>query len=320
VARFHNLRQLDMMCCYHASDKALEEFCGAQRVLARMESLNMEALPELRDEAVKKLAKNTPRLEELSVCKCQRLTTAALDAVAKDCPALTALNINYNTHCVPQAAPGVDITVWPPKGLSKLLRINLRGCLNLTPDLFENLLKTCDKLELLVTPTHITDHDLTCIGLHCKQLQSLDMSYSYYPTDNGVESVATSCEHLRHFNLEGCQLMTDCAIQALTENLPGLEWLDFSYCLNITDAAISAIAKKCRAIRTLKMVGLYKVTENSVFHFVKPNTAPQLQHFDLTDCQKISTDSKDAFTLSRPKVNIGNNGPLFRPLIREIEA
>ena len=106
------------------------------------------------------------------------------------------------------------------------------------------------------------------------------------------------------------------------------------------------------------MVGLYKITETSMFHFVSTliatvasgrqpatlsrfkyfiafsgfrcaeeccgmrgqvHTAPKLQHFDLTDCTKISQDSKDAFTLSRPNVNIGNNAPLFPNLIRSIE-
>ena len=39
------------------------------------------------------------------------------------------------------------------------------------------------------------------------------------------------------------------------------------------------------------------------------------QYFDLTDCTKITQDSKDAFSLSRPNVNIGNNAPLFPNLI-----
>ena len=164
----------------------------------------MEAVPNLHDSAVKKLAKNTPALKELSICKCQRLTTIALGSVAMGCPQLQGLNINYDIHCVPLAVPGVE---WPPTELSKLLKINLRGCLNLTPDLFENLLKTCADLELLVTPTHITDVDLNCIGHCCPNLKSLDMSYSYYPTDNGVESVATRCPQIKHFNLEGCVVL-----------------------------------------------------------------------------------------------------------------
>ena len=150
----------------------------------------MEAMPELRDRAVKTLAKCTPNLKELSISKCQRISVASLKAVSEGCPQLTRLNLNYDNLAVPTAAPGV---IWPPSGLTKLRAIDLRGCPNLTPDLFENLLQTCQNLEMLVTPCHITDVDLNCIANHCPNLVSLDMSYSYYPTDNGVESVANGC-------------------------------------------------------------------------------------------------------------------------------
>jgi F-box/leucine-rich repeat protein 2/20 len=190
VTRFHNLRRIDLMGCYLATPEAIQHFCSAKAVFKRMESINMEAMPELRDRAVKTLAKCTPNLKELSISKCQRISVASLKAVSEGCPQLTRLNLNYDNLAVPTAAPGV---IWPPSGLTKLRAIDLRGCPNLTPDLFENLLQTCQNLEMLVTPCHITDVDLNCIANHCPNLVSLDMSYSYYPTDNGVESVANGC-------------------------------------------------------------------------------------------------------------------------------
>ena len=190
VTRFHNLRRIDLMGCYLAPKESIKQFCSAKPVFTRMESINMEAMPNLHDPALKVLAKHTPNLKELSVAKCQRVSVKALKDVADGCPALVGLNLNYDNSVVPTAAPGV---IWPPSGLTKLHSIDLRGCPHLTPDLFENLLQTCQSLELLVTPCHITDVDLNCIANHCPNLVSLDMSYSYYPTDNGIESVANGC-------------------------------------------------------------------------------------------------------------------------------
>ena len=102
----------------------IEKFCAAKVVFKRMESINMEALPELKDKAVSKLARITPKLKELSIAKCQRITDRGLEAVATGCPDLVTLNVNYDSKVVPIGAPGV---VWPPSGLSKLRAINLRG-------------------------------------------------------------------------------------------------------------------------------------------------------------------------------------------------
>lgn len=333
ITRFHNLRRIDMMGCYMVTAPVIEKFCAAKVVFKRMESINMEALPELKDKAVSKLARITPKLKELSIAKCQRITDRGLEAVATGCPDLVTLNVNYDSKVVPIGAPGV---VWPPSGLSKLRAINLRGCANLTPDLFENLLQTCEHLKLLVTPCHINDVDLNLIAGHCPNLVSLDMSYSYYPTDNGVESVANGCpsatsprtyfaappsagapdpsralwSELTHLNIEGCQLLTDGALLALTEAKLPLTWLNYSYCLNITDAGVTHVATKCaklqvrthasgppkresiasphRAssldVQTLRMVGLYKITEQSVFQFI--HTAHELKYLDITQCDK----------------------------------
>ena len=117
ITRFHNLRRIDMMGCYMVTAPVIEKFCAAKVVFKRMESINMEALPELKDKAVSKLARITPKLKELSIAKCQRITDRGLEAVATGCPDLVTLNVNYDSKVVPIGAPGV---VWPPSGLSKL--------------------------------------------------------------------------------------------------------------------------------------------------------------------------------------------------------
>ena len=123
---------------------------------------------------------------------------------------------------------------------------------------------------------------------------------------------ACARSELQHLNLEGCQLMTDAAIVALTESPLPLTWLNFSYCLDITDAAVGAVASKCielvvrifllrscvlvhanspiflsrsgslsfttitrtsmLQLQTLRMVGLYRISEASVFQFIGSTT------------------------------------------------
>eukprot|EP01052_Picozoa_sp_SAG31_P061101 SAG31_NODE_20207_length_581_cov_0.829876_1_plen_144_part_10 len=142
VNHFKNLRRIDLMTCHNASAAAIMLLCSATKTtLARAESINMEGIPELRDTAVECLAK-LPRLKELNISKCQRVTVAGLKSLSEGSPKLVRLNVSYNVDVVPDAAPGVE---WPPPGLCKLEAISIRGCPNLTPDLFENLLKTCER-------------------------------------------------------------------------------------------------------------------------------------------------------------------------------
>ena len=133
--------------------------------------------------------------------------------------------------------------------------------------------------------------------------------------------------------------MTDQAILAVTENIPDLEWLDFSYCLQITDNAVEAIAARCSKLTTLKMVGLYRITDKSMHQFASPGH--NLRYLDITECTKIKQEmqvgrllqtssqrrdmlntfvwSQDAFRLStRGRVTIGNNAPLFPNLIAQL--
>ena len=58
ITRFHNLRRIDMMGCYMVTAPVIEKFCAAKVVFKRMESINMEALPELKDKAVSKAIHN----------------------------------------------------------------------------------------------------------------------------------------------------------------------------------------------------------------------------------------------------------------------
>jgi hypothetical protein len=309
VTNFYNLRRLDMMTCYHASAEAILELCSSTKLLARIESINMEGLPELGDAGVMALSK-LKNLKELNISKCQRITTAGLRALADGCPNLVGLNVNYNIETVPDAAPGVE---WPPPKMSKLQAVNIRGCPNLTPDLFENLLKTCTSLKVLVTPTHIVDMDLNSVAKHCRKLEHLDISYAYYPTDDGVQSVTASCKDLASLNLEGCQLMTDAAVVSISESI-SLQWLDISFCLNVTDNSIIKLAKHGSSrLKTLRMTGLWKLTDNSVLQFT--HRASQLKFLDITDCEKVSQEAIEAFALSRPDLVIGNRAPPFRGIL-----
>lgn len=312
VTHFQNLRRIDLMTCHNASAEAIMVLCSATKTtLARTESINMEGMPELRDSAVECLSKLTA-LKELNVSKCQRITTVGLKALAEGGANLTRLNVSYNLEVVPDAAPGVE---WPPPKLSKLQAISIRGCPNLTPDLFENLLKTCNVLKMLDAPVHVGDMDLNCIAKHCRQLEHLDISYAYYPTDDGVQAIAADCKNLKSLNLEGCQLLTDAALLAIGESVQ-LEWLDISFCLNISDASVIKLAKNGSSrLRTLRMTGLWRLTDNSVLQFT--HRAAVLEFLDITDCSKVTQEAIEAFALSRPELQIGGAMPAFCPLLAQ---
>ena len=294
---FTKLRRMDLRRCYVASRAALDALCGSQSLLARMEAMDLEGLPNLTDAAVASVARLAPGLRELSVSKCAGLSPDALESIADGCPELRCLDISYNSEMVPVSAPGVD---WPPASLSRLHSINLRGCNNLTPDLLESLLTTCRQLKLLVTPTGISDVDLQVIGNFCPGIEVLDVSYSYFITDNGMRTLTSNCHQLRCLNLEGCQLLTGDAVSSLAETSSELRLLNANYCLQVNDDAIVKLAERCPMLETLQLVGLYLVTPKALQTISRK--CPALVRIDLTECCSIKDDARDDFRDERPLV------------------
>ena len=126
----------------------------------------------------------------------ERVTDAAVVAVAVFCPQLTSLNLGRDEHReeITDAAVTAVAARCP-----QLTSLNL--CF-------------CDR---------ITDAAVTAVAAGCPQLTSLNLTDCNQITDAAVTAVAVGCPRLTSLHLRGCKQITRTAVTAVKAGYPQLQ-------------------------------------------------------------------------------------------------
>lgn len=157
---------------------------------------------------------------------------------------------------------------------TKIRRVNLSDCVNVTPVGLQPIIIECKQLQELklarcswltigaieaLTLHHsapgahgIVELDIShCVGLNercisifllnMRQLRTLAVAYIPAVTDNLLYSIAKNAKAMRHLNIIGCQLTTDRGVGALSLYCTGLESLMVRDCPGITERSLSLL-------------------------------------------------------------------------------
>ncbi|EJD01637.1 RNI-like protein [Fomitiporia mediterranea MF3/22] len=160
-------------------------------------------------------------------------------------------------------------------------------CRDLTDSLFIRLAK-CTKLErlTLVNCVELTDDALMRVLPLCNNLVALDLTNITSCTDRSIIALAQSATRLQGLNLGGCKNITDEGVLAIARNCPLLRRIKLSNVRNITNQAVLSLSTKCPLLLEIDLHGCPKVTDEAIRSLWTNLT--HLRDFRLAHCQDLT--------------------------------
>ncbi|CAM6086455.1 unnamed protein product [Calypogeia fissa] len=148
------------------------------------------------------------QLKELQTMHC---SDSAIEYIARNCPALTALSIQDSPYATDQAVMKVAANC------KKLEKLDLSDCYNVGNQTLEAFGRNCKSLVWLarnmvrtndfLSPGPVLDGDVeaTILSQHLRNLKHLEMKKSSL-SDVGLAHIAKGCPQLESLNLAACTL------------------------------------------------------------------------------------------------------------------
>ncbi|PGH11593.1 hypothetical protein AJ80_07063 [Polytolypa hystricis UAMH7299] len=92
---------------------------------------------------------------------------------------------------------------------------------------------------------------------------------------------------LKHLDLSRCRGLSEAGIKALAHNVPDLEGLQLSHCTHLGDDAILEVLRTTPLLTHLDLEELENLTNNFLIELSKAPCAANLEHLNLSYCDKL---------------------------------
>ncbi|XP_070540751.1 F-box/LRR-repeat protein 2-like [Ptychodera flava] len=320
--------------------KLSDELAGqvGQVLGPNLETLDIGGLYDLNDASMAVMAKNCNNLKKLFLHGCNRITKEALKQIGDNCRQLQQLDLSY-CYKVSSSSDSEGLLHLPsslqdlslcgtqvneetlPDALCRLIhlkKLKLCGIGSLTESNMEKIFSAIGhQLELVDfngCGGVVTDDILRSVVNHCKDLESLALSFCTQVTGNtlypllenkkraenittlvcsGCRSlsydvllaIAESCVNLEWFAVAGIVCVNDVILQTLASNCHRLKVVNFKTCKEITDEGVCALASNC-PLEDIVLSGIHGLTDKSVLAIA--NSCPQLDTIYLSGCALIT--------------------------------
>ncbi|KAJ8480186.1 hypothetical protein OPV22_023913 [Ensete ventricosum] len=220
--------------------------------LQRLRSIAITSCGGLTDLGLQAIAKGSPSLKQLCICKSDCLSDAGLRAFAgtaralenlrlEDCNRLTLIGISSLLKCNPE--------------LKSLALVRCLGIKDIT--LLPTQIPSCVSLRSLTIQDcpGVTDASLQVVGKICPQLQNVDLSGQVGATDASlIPLIGNSKAGLVEVNLSGCVNVTDALVAMLVKSHGGtLKVFNLDGCKKITNRSLLEIADGCSVLDNLDL-------------------------------------------------------------------
>jgi hypothetical protein len=262
-----HLRRLELVECEGIWDAFLGLVCPALEIL----DMGVDEADSL---MMGMVASACPGLKTLIV---NTEGNKSLEAIAKHCTLLVALNISWSSHGN-AALPAVGITA---------------------------LVASCTHLRYIRMPRSSSDAALTAVS-HCKSLEYLDLDGCTEITDAAIFNTVAGLPHLQGLDISNCSKLTDAALTAVADNCLSLEMLGLNDLPKINGAGLEALARwdGCKQLKDVSLCGLQSSAAAFVVDFVKNSPQIKFMGIDLTDKM-----AKILFMLQFPSVEVPHYNP-----------
>ena len=241
---------------------------GASLTIAVSREFNEKTAREVTDAELNAFVRQfpqAPEMQDMCLKGCVQVTDAGIEALAKNCTSLTAINLEW---CQQVTDAGIEALA---KNCTSLTVINLAGSYN--------------------NPSQVTDAGIEALAKSCTSLTEINLGNCNQVTDAGIEALAKNCTSLTAINLEECQQVTDAGIEALAKNCTSLTGINLCSCQQVTDAGIEVLAKNCTSLTDINLCNCQQVTDAGIEALAKNCTS--LTGINLYNCQQVSAGMKD---------------------------
>jgi F-box/leucine-rich repeat protein 4 len=277
LARCTNLRSLGLSWCGGGLGLLTESgFCTFLSVTgSKLQCLRLASCSFMSDDCMKTIAGLCPRLVDLDVQCCLRLTGDGIVEVAR-LPMLRRLNLQ-NTRATTESVLAVVTAC------GALEHVNLGHCSDIAGNDWDTL--------------------VISLATHCPHLKSVDLWRARTLTHIGVAALAENCPELISLNLGWCRSVeSDLCVPQLAERCPRLRKLFLTAIRNVNDDCVAALTEHCTELEQLDVLGSTFITPRSVAALVAKCT--HLRLLDVSFCSLIDTAVVDALLRSAPRLAV----------------
>jgi len=195
------------------------------------------------DKHLMSLARNCPKLRNITIHESPKLMDPAVKLLAYCCPEIT--NVRFNGCLITDEAvfeladkcPGIKYA-------------NFEDCFELTDAALVTLAENCPNLrQVIFNWCEVTDDGVIAFAKKCPGLEIVSFNFCDDLTDAAVIALANNCPRITKIAFDGCTNLTDEAVTALADKCSGLSLVSFRGCLNLTDGIMITLADKFHGLR-----------------------------------------------------------------------
>ncbi|KAK4153064.1 hypothetical protein C8A00DRAFT_34246 [Chaetomidium leptoderma] len=192
-----------------------------------------------------------------------------------------------------------DGSVMPLAGCTRVERLTLTGCSNLTDTGLIALVSNNSHLYSLdvslpsssadaVLRDHITEASIDAITENCPRLQGLNISGCHRISNQSLVRLAHRCRYIKRLKLNDCVQLRDEAVLAFAEQCPNILEIDLQQCRLIGNEPVTALFAKGHALRELRLASCELVDDSAFLSLPPHRTYEHLRILDLSSSPGIT--------------------------------
>ncbi|XP_072291438.1 F-box and leucine-rich repeat protein 13 [Eucyclogobius newberryi] len=264
------LRRLHAAECTRLNDASLK-YMGSLR---HLQYLDISMCNNVGNVGIKHLTDglSAPKLQELNISYCSRVTDTAVQRIALRLSKLYHLNLSY--------CGGLSDKALEFLSDSSIRSLDISGC-SVQDQGLAALARVRLRKIALAECIFVTDVGIETLCRNVKCLEEVDISYCAALTDRAIRTLSFYCRGLTALKMAACSKMTDMGITYLTTGAPYLRHLDVSGCVHLTDRTVRHLERICPPLCSVSMTccrGISKMAalrlESSVDHWEHSNDEP----------------------------------------------
>ena len=211
------------------------------------------------DKFLEKVSANNKRLESVSLCKNEEVTSWGVKHLASKCFNLRELLLSKTRVCdntllsLSNSTCATSITSLDLTGVKKLSEEGMVSCFS----------KLSNLVTLYLALTKGVSDKVVKEVSKCENLENVYLSGQNSLTDDSIRLLA-KCTRLKVLNISNCWLLTDEALFAVSESCRQLDTVYLSKMSRLTPLSMHALVEKCSSLSCIEASSCSKLMTDQV--------------------------------------------------------